>query len=685
MYLIPIALLLFNISFNAICGAYVSRLYLGIMSSISVAVAAIVSVVIFWETSVLGIVSYVDLFEWFEILDFKVNFIVGVDTLAATMIFTICFISFCVHLFSVDYMMLDPSFKRFIIYLTLFTLFMLIMVSSTNLIQLFVGWEGIGIMSYLLINFWYDRPEANRSANKAVFLNKIGDLGLYFCIAFCVLFYHSVDFSRIVEWGLDFNVHFFNLPIINIYLSTCDIISIFIIIAAVGKSAQIGLHAWLPDAMEGPTPVSALLHSATMVTAGVFLLIRMASILERSYVASSLLLWVGVLTAFMSGFIACNQNDFKKIIAYSTTGQLSLMFIACGSSQYSLALQHLFNHAFFKAALFLIAGSIIHTLNSKQDVRDFGRILVYMPITFTCFLISTFSLLGLPGTSGSVSKEAIIESTFLSNNTWTDIIAILTLISVCLTSFYSIQLLWFVFFKNFNSYPLIISENKTFIFYSITLITFVGAFSGILFQDVFMNMYCFRDSIAISGNYFFMLESSSDFTWTLISELPLLLVVLSGILSLYYHNIFEYLFNRINYRILLPVSGFINRKFFFDFFTFYYVSFILSTLCYNFLWKTFDRFILEIFGPFGIMNTFILKFSNITFYQKGLIYIYNRYLILAFILFAIAFFSYSSNFLYNTDISSLLHISQSCDSRICCWLSLISLIIFLVQFEPIKK
>lgn len=685
MYLIPIALLLFNISFNAICGAYVSRLYLGIMSSISVAVAAIVSVVIFWETSVLGIVSYVDLFEWFEILDFKVNFIVGVDTLAATMIFTICFISFCVHLFSVDYMMLDPSFKRFIIYLTLFTLFMLIMVSSTNLIQLFVGWEGIGIMSYLLINFWYDRPEANRSANKAVFLNKIGDLGLYFCIAFCVLFYHSVDFSRIVEWGLDFNVHFFNLPIINIYLSTCDIISIFIIIAAVGKSAQIGLHAWLPDAMEGPTPVSALLHSATMVTAGVFLLIRMASVLERSYVASSLLLWVGVLTAFMSGFIACNQNDFKKIIAYSTTGQLSLMFIACGSSQYSLALQHLFNHAFFKAALFLIAGSIIHTLNSKQDVRDFGRILVYMPITFTCFLISTFSLLGLPGTSGSVSKEAIIESTFLSNNTWTDIIAILTLISVCLTSFYSIQLLWFVFFKNFNSYPLIISENKTFIFYSITLITFVGAFSGILFQDVFMNMYCFRDSIAISGNYFFMLESSSDFTWTLISELPLLLVVLSGILSLYYHNIFEYLFNRINYRILLPVSGFINRKFFFDFFTFYYVSFILSTLCYNFLWKTFDRFILEIFGPFGIMNTFILKFSNITFYQKGLIYIYNRYLILAFILFAIAFFSYSSNFLYNTDISSLLHISQSCDSRICCWLSLISLIIFLVQFEPIKK
>jgi proton-translocating NADH-quinone oxidoreductase chain L len=685
MYLIPIALLLFNISFNAICGAYVSRLYLGIMSSISVAVAAIVSVVIFWETSVLGIVSYVDLFEWFEILDFKVNFIVGVDTLAATMIFTICFISFCVHLFSVDYMMLDPSFKRFIIYLTLFTLFMLIMVSSTNLIQLFVGWEGIGIMSYLLINFWYDRPEANRSANKAVFLNKIGDLGLYFCIAFCVLFYHSVDFSRIVEWGLDFNVHFFNLPIINIYLSTCDIISIFIIIAAVGKSAQIGLHAWLPDAMEGPTPVSALLHSATMVTAGVFLLIRMASVLERSYVASSLLLWVGVLTAFMSGFIACNQNDFKKIIAYSTTGQLSLMFIACGSSQYSLALQHLFNHAFFKAALFLIAGSIIHTLNSKQDVRDFGRILVYMPITFTCFLISTFSLLGLPGTSGSVSKEAIIESTFLSNNMWTDIIAILTLISVCLTSFYSIQLLWFVFFKNFNSYPLIISENKTFIFYSITLITFVGAFSGILFQDVFMNMYCFRDSIAISGNYFFMLESSSDFTWTLISELPLLLVVLSGILSLYYHNIFEYLFNRINYRILLPVSGFINRKFFFDFFTFYYVSFILSTLCYNFLWKTFDRFILEIFGPFGIMNTFILKFSNITFYQKGLIYIYNRYLILAFILFAIAFFSYSSNFLYNTDISSLLHISQSCDSRICCWLSLISLIIFLVQFEPIKK
>jgi len=220
---------------------------------------------------------------------------------------------------------------------------------------------------------------------------------------------------------------------------------------------------------------------------------------------------VGILTAFMSGFIACNQNDFKKIIAYSTTGQLSLMFIACGSSQYCLALQHLFNHAFFKAGLFLIAGSIIHLVNSRQDIRDYGHVLSFMPITFVCFLISTFSLLGIPGTSGSISKEAILESTFFGYNS-SDLTSVLTLLSVCLTAFYSVQLLWFVFYKSVNYVPLKLYEEKSFIFYAIVLITVCGSISGLFFQEIFMNLYIFRDSPTLSGNYFFLLESSADFT-----------------------------------------------------------------------------------------------------------------------------------------------------------------------------
>lgn len=677
MYILPFVLPLFAILFNTLFGSYLSRLYVGFMSSISVAVAAVASIFIFWEVAVCGVNTYISLFEWCDILDFKVNFIFGIDTLASTMIFTICFISFCVHLFSIDYMFYDPSFKRFIIYLTLFTLFMLIMVSASNLIQFFLGWEGIGVMSYLLINFWYDRPEANRSANKAIFLNKIGDLGLYFLTALCFMFYHSIDFSRISEWGLDSNNFVIKLSFLNFYLSSCDILSIFIIIAAVGKSAQIGLHAWLPDAMEGPTPVSALLHSATMVTAGVFLIIRSAPILERSTFANSFLLWLGILTALMSGFIACNQNDFKKIIAYSTTGQLSLMFIACGSSQYCLALQHLFNHAFFKAGLFLIAGSLIHLVNSKQDIRDYGHVLSFMPITFTCFIISSLSLLGIPGTSGSISKEAILESTFFSPNS-NDLISILTLLSVCLTSFYSIQLLWFVFYKNINFVPLKLYEEKSFIFCAIIIITVCGSISGLLFQEIFMNLYTFRDVAAISGNYFFLLESSPDFTWLLISELPTIVVISSGLFSVYFHSIIERRFLLPTAQLPIYIGSFFNRKFFFDFFVFYFIGFLLMLMCYNFFWKSVDRFLFEVFGPSGFVTIFVENLYTLNLYQNALVYIYNRFIILALLA--------SGSIFFLTDTQggcwfNNLFIAGECNNLFPVVAS-IFLIFILVKFEP---
>jgi len=513
MYLLILIIPLLSIIIVALLGRFLTRMFIGAISTCCIAVMVILSIFFFWEVCVCGVAVNIYLYQWVSIVEIPVYFGLTFDVLSVTMLLTISLISFAVHLFSLEYMFEDPSFKRFMLYITCFTFFMIIMVTSDNLIQFFLGWEGIGVMSYLLINFWYDRPEANRSAMKAIFLNKIGDVGFYFVICFFILFYRSVDFG--VIYNLTEGRDDVSFEYSAVAWSKFDLISFFIILAAVGKSSQLALHMWLPEAMEGPTPVSALLHSATMVTAGVFLLVRMAPILESSAAAHSALVWIGILTSFISSFIACNQTDFKKIVAYSTTGQLALMFIACGFSQYGLAMQHLFNHAFFKASLFLIAGSLIHHVSSRQDVRDFGNVLSYMPFTFSMFMLSTISLIGIPATSGFVSKEYILESSFVGSG-YEDIVGILVSISICLTAFYSIQLLWLAFGGyNWNSH-FVIQESRSPIFYSILFLCTSGVVTGFLFQEVFNNVFIYREIIPNDAGGFRAVEMSPDLAWLLL-------------------------------------------------------------------------------------------------------------------------------------------------------------------------
>lgn len=323
------------------------------------------------------------------------------------MLLLVCFVSLCVHIYSLDYMSSDPHIIRFIGYLSLFTFFMLFLVTSGNFVQLFFGWEGVGLSSYLLINFWYTRIQANKSAMKAIIVNRFGDFGIYFFLLIIYFFFRSFDFSIVfssMPFLLNKEIYFLNANI-----AVVDFLSFFVFLGAAGKSAQIGLHTWLPDAMEGPTPVSALIHAATMVTAGVFVLIRLSPILEYSDNILFIISLFGGLTAFFAGTVGLVQYDIKKVIAYSTCSQLGYMFFSCGLSNYSVGLFHLFNHGFFKALLFLGAGSVIHALLDEQDMRKMGGLLKLLPLTYIAIFIGSLALLGFPFLSGFYSKDVILE------------------------------------------------------------------------------------------------------------------------------------------------------------------------------------------------------------------------------------------------------------------------------------
>ena len=324
------------------------------------------------------------------------------------MLFVVISISLCVHLFAIDYLGHDPHLSRFLILLYIFTIFMQVLVTSANLIQLFLGWEGIGLMSYLLINFWFTRIQANKAAIKAMLFNRIADM-LMLIGLFCIfLLFDTFDYFIVFSVAPFFFNYFFY------YSYVLDFICCCLFLGAMGKSAQVGFHNWLPDAMEGPTPVSALIHAATMVTAGVFLLIRCSFLFELSQITLNFIAIIGALTAFFGSTAGLFFHDLKRVVAFSTCSQLGYMILACGMSRFNFAFFHLVTHAFFKALLFLSAGSIIHALSDEQDIRKFGGLLKVLPFSYILILIGSLSLMGIPFLTGFYSKDLIIEVAFTS-------------------------------------------------------------------------------------------------------------------------------------------------------------------------------------------------------------------------------------------------------------------------------
>ena len=382
----------------------------------------------------------------------------------------------------------DPHQSRFMAYLSLFTGFMIIFSTADNFIIMFLGWEGIGLASFLLIGFWYNRIQAGKSALKAMIVNRFGDLGIVLAVCLIFVCFKSIDYFVVLSLIPSITIEKFTILSKEFYC--LDIISLLLFWGSLSKSAQLGLHIWLPDAMEGPTPVSALIHAATLVTAGIFLIIRCSFFFENS-TSLSLIMLVGALTAFFASSVGLVQNDLKRVIAFSTCSQLGYMTLAIGLSQYSAAFFHLSNHALFKALLFLSAGCIIHGLNDEQDLRKFGGLVNFFPFTFIMFVIGSLTLAGLPFLIGFYSKDFILESAFVKNNFFAQISYFLSCCAIFNTSFYSFRLIFLTFLNNCNSYKVLISkthEGPILLKYPLFFLGLGALFIGFLTKDMFIGL-----------------------------------------------------------------------------------------------------------------------------------------------------------------------------------------------------
>ena len=442
-YAAPIFLPLFGAVLAGLFGRTIGARASQIATCGAMGAAAVLSVVVFNEVVLQGEVATITLFDWFSSGDLDVDWLLRFDELTAVMVFVVCVVSFLIHVYSIGYMAHDPHVPRFFAYLSLFTFFMLALVTADNFLQMFFGWEGVGLVSYLLIGFWYRRPAANAAAIKAFLVNRVGDFGFALGILAIFLMFDTVSFDAVfagtpamVDAELTFLGHSFDF---------LEVACILLFVGAMGKSAQFLLHTWLPDAMEGPTPVSALIHAATMVTAGVFMVARLSPVFEYAPIALSVVTFFGATTAIFAATIAITQTDIKRVIAYSTCSQLGYMFFACGVSAYSAGIFHLTTHAFFKALLFLGAGAVIHAMSDEQDMRKMGGIWRAIPLTYALMWIGSLALAGIFPFAGFFSKDIILESAFAAHTGLGTYAFGLGILAAFLTAFYSWRLLFMTF------------------------------------------------------------------------------------------------------------------------------------------------------------------------------------------------------------------------------------------------
>ena len=428
-----------------LCGRQIGRSGAHWVTSGTVGLSFLLSCVVFKRILLDHEPAYnANLYTWLSTggIDFHIGFLV--DQLTATMMVTVTFVSWMVHIYTIGYMHDDPGYQRFFAYISLFTFSMLMLVMANNFLQLFFGWEAVGLVSYLLIGFWYTRPTAIYANLKAFLVNRVGDFGFLLGIASVLMYTGTLDYAEVfkaVPALKDTTVILWEGHEWSLMTVTC----LLLFVGAMGKSAQVPLHVWLPDSMEGPTPISALIHAATMVTAGIFMVARMSPLFEMSQTALSAVLLIGATTAFFMGLLGLVQNDIKRVVAYSTLSQLGYMTVALGASAYSAAIFHLFTHAFFKALLFLAAGSVIIGMHHEQDMRKMGGLKRYMPITYWTSLIGTLALIGFPGFAGFFSKDAIIEAVELSTTPWAHVAYYAVLAGVYVTALYSFRLVFMVF------------------------------------------------------------------------------------------------------------------------------------------------------------------------------------------------------------------------------------------------
>ena len=600
------------------------------------------SLIAFFEVGFSRCPVYIKLYPWIdsELFDCSWGFLF--DSLTVSMCFLVTCISSLVHLYSTSYMSHDPHQPRFMSYLSLFTFFMLMLVTSDNFIQLFFGWEGVGLCSYLLINFWFTRLQANKSAIKAMVINRVGDFGLALGIFSIFLSFKTVDYSVVFS----LIPYFLNVSILfcGCSFNLITFIGLFLFIGAVGKSAQLGLHTWLPDAMEGPTPVSALIHAATMVTAGVFLIIRCSPIYEYSPNALAVIVIIGSATAFFAGTIGVFQNDLKKVIAYSTCSQLGYMVFACGLSNYSVGLFHVLNHAYFKALLFLSAGSVIHALSDEQDMRRMGGLFKILPFTFTMVTIGSLALMGFPFLTGFYSKDVILEIAYSKYNLLGIFAYWLGILSAATTSFYSFKLLYMTFLSSPNGFKSSIQaahDSPFAMSIPLLLLSLGSIFLGYLSKDMFIGVGTpfWNSVIFIAPQNLNIIDA--EFIPILIKWVPFIVSSIGASASIILYHLFSENLFSLYYRFsfLRTVYVFFNKKWFLDRLQNEFIASIFLKTGYSITYKIIDKGVIELIGPTGFSKSTSNVSQQVSYIQSGLV---NNY---AFLIFIFLIFFVSINFL----------------------------------------
>tara|TARA_B100000427_G_scaffold218269_2_gene182314 strand:- start:1670 stop:3583 length:1914 start_codon:yes stop_codon:yes gene_type:complete len=598
-----------------------------IITSFFVSLTAILSLIIFYKVIIDGYSNNLFIANWINSGNLQVNWSINIDTLSSVMLVVVTLVSSLVHIYSIGYMSHDPHIPRFMSYLSLFTFAMLTLVTSDNFLQLFFGWEGVGLCSYFLIGFWYKKESANAAAIKAFVVNRVGDFG--FALGIFLIFYvfGTVNYNEVFQETPSLVNN--KLSFLGIELKAIDLICILLFIGAMGKSAQFLLHTWLPDAMEGPTPVSALIHAATMVTAGVFLVVRCSPIYEYSQLALSLITVVGMTTAIFAASVALVQSDIKKIIAYSTCSQLGYMFFAAGVGAYNVAIFHLFTHAFFKALLFLGSGSVIHSFKDEQDINNMGGVRKKLPYTYALMVIGTLALTGFPFLSGFYSKDAIIEFAFLRGSSLGMFAASIGVFTALLTSIYSWRLIFKTFHGNYNNSKVSIEnmhESPLVMLIPLIILAIGAIFAGIAFKSLFIGHELSYEFWGSSIKFIEPLSKDHPPNWFLF--LTPILVVLSIPFS-YYLFVINKSFTNELVRMNKPFYEFLLNKWYFDeIYDFIFVK--TSKNLGRFLWKKIDGSIIDKFGPDGISK--LIKYFSLRAvkFQSGFIYQYAFVMLIGF-------------------------------------------------------
>jgi proton-translocating NADH-quinone oxidoreductase chain L len=595
-----------------------------LVATLCVGVSGVLSVCCLYEVGLCGSPCYIDCGPWFhsELFDASWGFLF--DSLTVIMCVVVTSVSTLVHVYSIAYMGHDPHLPRFMSYLSIFTFFMLMLVTANNWIQMFFGWEGVGLASYLLINFWFTRAQANKSAIKAMLVNRVGDFGLALGIMALFAVFKTVDFVTVFACAHTMSQCYFIFFTFEVHALTTVCALLFV--GAVGKSAQLGLHMWLPDAMEGPTPVSALIHAATMVTAGVFMLARCSPLFEHAPYALLGITLVGAMTAFFAATTGVVQNDLKRVIAYSTCSQLGYMIFVCGLSQYAVGIFHLMNHAFFKALLFLSAGAVIHALGDEQDMRKMGGVLKLLPFTYSMMVIGSLALIGFPFLTGFYSKDVILEVAYAKYSIGGNFAYWLGVMSALCTSYYSFRLLFLTFVGPVNALKAslhAVHEAPLCMAVPLMLLALGSLFVGYSAKDMLIG-----SGTPFWNNAIFTLPSNtllveSEYIPQSIKGIPIVCSALGAAAALIITSEGSQLAHMLKtneYGRRLYV--FLNKRWLFDTAANNTLGKTTLALGYDVSFKALDKGFIEVLGPSGLMQVCVRTMAMLQTVHSGYIYQY---------------------------------------------------------------